>query len=206
MSTLIDLIRHGAPEGGPKYRGSLDDPLSHEGWRQMQAAVQGHPAWDAIITSPLKRCAAFAETLGTQLNIPVTLEPRLQEMSFGRWEGRTALEIMKDDRERLVLFWQDPLNHTPPGGEPLMEFHPRVDAAWRDLLAQHKDQSVLVVAHGGVIRMILSLVLQLPLQHLSRVVVEYASLSRVKMDEVEGRPMPRLVFHAGQFQAPLSSL
>ena len=199
MSTLINLLRHGEPKGGSKYRGSLDDPLSQEGWRQMQTAVQGHPPWNAIISSPLQRCAAFAEALGQQLSTPVTLEKRLQEMSFGRWEGRTATEIMADDRQRLTLFWKNPLENPPPGGEDLSNFHQRVNSAWHDLLEQYKDRSLLIVAHGGVIRMSVCQVLQMPLQHLSRVVVEYASLTQIRIDEVEGRTMPRLVFHAGRF-------
>lgn len=199
MTILIDLLRHGKPEGGQKYRGSLDDPLSPEGWQQMHASLQGHPPWHAIVSSPLQRCAAFAHEIGQNVSIPVTLEARFQEMNFGQWEGRTSAEILEDDRKRLTLFWQDPLNNPPPGGEHISDFHQRVQSAWRDLLARNEDRSLLLVAHGGVIRVILCVVLHIPLQHLSRVVVEYASLSRIKVDEVAGTPMPRLVFHAGRF-------
>lgn len=200
MATFIDLLRHGEPEGGSKYRGSLDDPLSVEGWQQMYAAVQGHPPWDAIVSSPLQRCSAFAHALGSRLHTPVMLEGGFQEMSFGSWEGRTSEDILADEGQKLVLFWRDPLNNPPPGGEYLPDFHQRVQHAWYELLAQKKDQSILLVAHGGVIRMILCLVLQMPLQYLSRVVVEYASLSRIRVDEIEGTLMPRLIFHAAQFQ------
>ncbi len=199
MATMIDLLRHGEPEGGPRYRGSLDDPLSTEGWRQMEAAVQGHPAWDAIYSSPLKRCARFAHALGQPLAIPIMVEERFQEMHFGEWEGRTSVELLANDRSRLTRFWRDPLNNPPPGGEDLRDFHRRVQSGWEALVSQHPGQSLLVVAHSGVIRMILGLVLQMPLQNLSRMVVEYASVSRIKVDEVEGQPLPRLVFHAGRF-------
>lgn len=199
MATIIDLLRHGEPEGGPKYRGSLDDPLSHEGWQQMHAAVQGHPPWSTIISSPLQRCAAFAETLGRQLDIPVIREYRLQEINFGRWEGKTAKEIMEEDHDLLTQFWHNPLDNPPPEGEPLSHFHQRVESAWLDIVENHRDRSLLVVAHGGIIRMILCLVLHIPIQNISRIVVEYASLSRVRIDLVEGKVTPRLVFHAGQF-------
>ncbi|MEO5340147.1 MAG: alpha-ribazole phosphatase family protein [Magnetococcus sp. MYC-9] len=199
MATTIDLLRHGEPEGGPKYRGSLDDPLSATGWQQMREAVQGHPPWQAIYTSPLQRCAQFAHALGDPLSIPVVTEPRWREMHFGAWEGRTSLEILEHDREPLTRFWRDPLHNPPPGGEPLQAFHRRVQEGWQELLAQRQGQSLLVVAHSGVIRMILGLVLQVPLQNLSRMVVEYASLSRIKVDEVGGQPLPRLIFHAGRY-------
>ncbi|MBF0400028.1 MAG: alpha-ribazole phosphatase family protein [Magnetococcales bacterium] len=199
MTTTIDLLRHGEPEGGPKYRGSLDDPLSAAGWQQMRAAVRGHPAWETIYSSPLQRCARFADELGQQLAIPVVRERRFQEMDFGHWEGRTSTDILATDYQGLTQFWRDPLNNPPPGGEHLATFQQRVQEGWQALVSLHRDQSLLVVAHSGVIRMILSLVLQVPLQNLSRMVVEYASVSRVRVDEVAGQPLPRLIFHAGRF-------
>ena len=54
--TLIDIIRHGEPVGGKRYRGQIDDPLSEKGWQQMRDAVAGHNPWDVIISSPLARC------------------------------------------------------------------------------------------------------------------------------------------------------
>jgi len=60
--TRFDLIRHGEPEGGKRYRGTLDDPLSATGWPQMQAAVSEQDQWDAILTSPMARCRPFAES------------------------------------------------------------------------------------------------------------------------------------------------
>ncbi|MBF0460753.1 MAG: alpha-ribazole phosphatase family protein [Magnetococcales bacterium] len=199
MATIIDLLRHGEPEGGPKYRGSLDDPLSATGWQQMRAAVQGHPTWHRIYTSPLQRCAAFADELGTRLAIPVVREDRFQEMRFGEWEGRTSIELLANDGQRLTQFWQNPLHNPPPGGEHLQDFHHRVQAAWQEMVTRHPEQSLLVVAHSGVLRMMLGSALRMPLENLSRIVVEYASVSRIKLDEVGGQPMPRLVFHAGRF-------
>ena len=199
MTTVIDLLRHGEPYGGKKYRGSLDDPLSQEGWRQMRAAIQGHPSWDSIVSSPLQRCAAFAGEVGEQLRVPVQFDERFREINFGQWEGFTAKEIMAKDRQQLTRFWQNPLDNPPPGGELISDFNQRVVAAWHQLVVQNRDQSVLLVVHGGVIRILLCEVLQTPLQHLSRFVVEYASLSRVRVDEVEGSFMPRLIFHAGRY-------
>jgi alpha-ribazole phosphatase len=202
MSTLIDLLRHGEPEGGPMYRGSLDDPLSATGWQQMEAAIQNHPPWQAIYTSPLQRCAHFAERLGTRLQLPVIRAEGFREMHFGEWEGKTTPHLLETDGERLTRFWRDPLNNTPPQGEPLQEFYQRVQTTWDKMLAAHREQSLLLVAHSGVMRMLLGgVVLNMPLQNLSRIVVEYASLSRVRIDQVRGQAMPRLIFHAAHFGA-----
>ncbi len=64
--TTVDLLRHGEPEGGNKYRGALDDPLSELGWAQMRAATGDRCPWQAIVSSPLRRCAAFARELANR--------------------------------------------------------------------------------------------------------------------------------------------
>ena len=59
--TWVDLLRHGEPVGGSRYRGQVDDALSEKGWQQMWQAVAGRGDWQQIITSPLQRCQAFIE-------------------------------------------------------------------------------------------------------------------------------------------------
>lgn len=55
--TTIDLIRHGEPVGGHRYRGhAIDDPLTERGWSQMWDGVGSCNTWDHIITSPLQHC------------------------------------------------------------------------------------------------------------------------------------------------------
>ena len=92
--TLIDLIRHGEPAGGRRYRGhGLDDPLTEKGWSQMWDAVGEFSAWQQIITSPMQRCQAFAHALGERHAIPVTVESRFKEVGFGVWEGLSHDEV-----------------------------------------------------------------------------------------------------------------
>ena len=75
-TTVIDLIRHGEPEGGVRIRGSRDDPLSDIGWSQMWSAVGQAKPWHEIVSSPLSRCAAFARELGSPLELSVHEEHR----------------------------------------------------------------------------------------------------------------------------------
>lgn len=82
-TTLVDLLRHGEPEGGRRYRGSLDDPLSDRGWDQMWRAASGDTPWDLVISSPLRRCREFAEQLSSRLQLPLTIKPDLQELGYG---------------------------------------------------------------------------------------------------------------------------
>ncbi len=189
--TLVDLIRHGEPEGGRRFRGETDDPLSETGWRQMQASVGKGESWQAIATSPLRRCAEFANTLGERLGIPVEQVPDLKEMAFGAWEGRTASDILAEGPGDLAGFWEDPENGRIPEGESLTAFRDRVVGAWQGLVARYAGHHLLIVAHGGVVRVLLTHVLGMPPGHLFRLEVAYADRSRIRVDS-HG---PRLVAH-----------
>ncbi|MBR9872111.1 MAG: alpha-ribazole phosphatase family protein [Gammaproteobacteria bacterium] len=186
MTTILDLIRHGEPEGGPMFRGSKDDPLSEQGWQQMQAAIASTDHWDAIVSSPMARCQRFAETLSEQRSIPLHIEHELREIGFGEWEGLTAEQVEEAYGDRLNRFWQDPINFIPPGGEPVPDFYDRVIHSihhWQDKLS---GQKVLVVCHGGVIRMALADVLGIPLEKsFTGFAVPYACRSRIQIDQSE---------------------
>lgn len=196
--TLIDLMRHGEPEGGRLYRGQIDHPLSELGWQQMREQVPVNTPWQQIVTSPLQRCAAFAEDLARQTGLPLAYEPRLMEIGFGDWEGKTAAELEQADKQAFFAFYDDPLHNTPPGAEPLAEFQQRILAAWQDLLSQYQQRHVLVVAHGGSIRIIMAQVLGMPLESIFRLEVPYASISRIEIMGKGPDTQAQLKFHAGQ--------
>ncbi|WP_426234901.1 alpha-ribazole phosphatase family protein [Pseudomonas sp. TWP3-2] len=176
MTLRLDLLRHGETELGGGLRGSLDDALTEKGWAQMRAAVVGQGPWDRLVSSPLQRCARFAEELGAQLDLPVTLDKDLQELHFGAWEGRSAAALMETDAEALGLFWADPYGFTPPQGEPVIEFSRRVLAAVERLHAAYAGERVLLVSHGGVMRLLLARARGLPREQLLNVEVAHASL------------------------------
>ena len=126
MTLYLDLLRHGETELGGGLRGSLDDALTATGWQQMREAVQGRGPWDRVLSSPLQRCARFAQELAERLQLPLSLEPDLQELHFGAWEGQSAAALMETDADDLGRFWADPYAFTPPGGEPVELFSLRV--------------------------------------------------------------------------------
>jgi alpha-ribazole phosphatase/probable phosphoglycerate mutase len=193
--TTIDLIRHGEPVGGIKFRGHADDPLSEQGWAQMRAAVKGDYQWQVVVSSPLQRCAEFAAELAANAGIPLETEARLKEISFGEWEGLTHQEVRQSAPDSLDRFWHDPLRCPPPGGEHLEAFNSRVMASWNELLGRHTGKKILVVAHGGVNRLILCHTLQIPMQHMFRLDVPFAGLSRIRIFGSGAEALPQLVFH-----------
>ena len=195
--TTIDLIRHGEPVGGHKYRGQSDDPLSEKGWGQMRTAVGEHRPWDAIVSSTLSRCAAFASELAQRHALPLEFDARLMEIGFGEWEGRTAAAVTALDPALLKRFWSDPLNNVPPGAELLTAFRDRVIPAWDEILTHHSGKHILIVGHAGVIRMVVRHVLDMPLQRVFRITVPNAGITRIRVESDGEQTLPTLLFHAG---------
>lgn len=175
----VDLLRHGETSGGAVYRGVGDDPLTPAGRAQMSAALADGGGWDAVVTSPLRRCAEFARAVAEQHDIPLTIDARLREMDFGAWEGRSAEQIMRDDPQCLTRFWQDPWRHPPPGAESLVRVRARVLEVWGELVA--RGQSLLVISHGGPLRVILCQLLGHPTARMLELPVPHAARCRVRL-------------------------
>jgi alpha-ribazole phosphatase/probable phosphoglycerate mutase len=182
QETRIDLLRHGEPVGGGRFRGQLDDALSEKGWEQMWTAVGDTADWQQIVTSPLLRCCEFADSLAERYQLPVHREPRFREVGFGEWEGKTRAELEQIMTGQVARFYRDPVNHRPIGAEPLEAFGARVQAGFVELLERFAGQSVLVVAHAGVIRVIMAHALDIPLASMYRIHVANAGISRIHTD------------------------
>ncbi|PSF13365.1 histidine phosphatase family protein [Marinobacter fuscus] len=195
-TTLIDLIRHGEPEGGQMFRGSKDDPLSEKGWQQMRAAVNRQDRWDVIVSSPMARCRHFAKELAEQQGLPLHIEDRLREIGFGEWEGLTADQVQKQYGDQLNKFWQDSVNFIPPGAEPVPAFSQRVLAGFEHWQAALSGKRVLIVCHGGVIRMVLASILGIPLEtSFTGFAVPYACRSRIQIDQSAHGVFRSLISH-----------
>lgn len=190
--TIIDLLRHGEPAGGRKYRGWTDDPLTDLGWAQMRKAARPPYPWDALITSPLLRCREFAEDLSRRAKLPLVVDDRLKEVGFGEWEGQTAEAIEAVQPGALKRFYQSPAKARPPNAEPLADFQARVSIALSDILRTYAEQHVLVITHAGVIRAAIGHTLHAPLHATYRTIVDYAGLTRLK--HTDERPLS-LAFH-----------
>ncbi|PPA03604.1 histidine phosphatase family protein [Pseudomonas sp. MWU12-2312b] len=182
MTLRLDLLRHGETELGGGLRGSLDDALTERGWQQMREAVLAQGPWDRLVSSPLQRCARFAEELAGRLGLPVEVQADLQELHFGAWEGQSAAALMETDADSLGLFWADPYAFTPPQGEPVAAFAARVLAAVARLHATYAGERVLLVSHGGVMRLLLAQARGLPREQLLNVEVGHGALFSLSVE------------------------
>ncbi len=187
MLTTVDFLRHGEVEGGSYYRGSTDDLLTKQGWQQMEQAVADQH-WDQVISSPLHRCLDFAQ----QLNIPLSIEPNLQEICFGDWEGKTANQINSDE---LFNFYQDPINNTPNNGESYLGFEARIKQAWEMLIENHQGKHLLIITHAGVIRSLFSILLNLSIENIFKIRVSHAGMTCFQCFQDKNEYYVSLNFH-----------
>lgn len=196
--TTVDLLRHGRCEGGEIFRGTTDVRLTAEGHAEMRRALRDYGGWQRVVSSPLRRCRAFAEPYARTLALPLAIEADLREIDFGDWEGRTHREVAATDGETLERFWADPEAVTPPNGEPIGVFRTRVAATLQRLVSEYGGSHLLVVTHGAVLRMALCHWLGLPLRSISNVAVPYAGLTRFRVYRQDGgEPWFQLVSHRG---------
>ncbi|MCL5043449.1 MAG: alpha-ribazole phosphatase family protein [Gammaproteobacteria bacterium] len=181
MTLTLDLLRHGETELGGGFRGSIDDALTAQGWQQMQDSLSGRTGWSAVVSSPLRRCADFAAGIAEANGCQLIRMPGLREMHFGDWEGRSASELMHTSAEALGEFWADPYAFTPPAAEPMVAFADRVLAAVGALPRAYPQQHLLVVTHGGVMRLLLARARGLPAKDLLQVEVPHGGLFRLRL-------------------------
>ena len=185
MTTRIDVIRHGEPVGGRRYRGhSVDDPLTDAGWQQMWDAVADRTSWQHISTSPLSRCLDFTQKLSKKLNIGYCIDDRFKEIGFGIWEGLSPDEIHSSNPDALKDFYNDPIRNRPDGAEPLESFSRRVWQAYQEIVNRHTNENVLIVAHAGVIRALTANILGMELGRVySGLKIEYGGILTSIIDE-----------------------
>lgn len=182
------LVRHGETDlnAQRRFQGRLDAPLNAQGWAQAQA-LPGCLALEPIQVAYVSDLQRAQQTLALALagrDVTVMVDPRLREINFGAWEGLTYADIQAQDGAALAAWEADMLHHAPPGGETLRQFAWRVEAALAEMQARHVDgETVLVVAHGGVLQLMLCAALRLPPTAYWQFHLKPASLSEIAFYE-----------------------
>jgi len=177
------LVRHGETDwnAAKRFQGQADIPLNRTGQRQAAAVarVLQRDTVQAIIASDLLRAQETARVIAVPLQLTVDLDSRWREMAFGDWEGLPYDVLQHRHPKRLAAWYDDPLQVAPPNGETLTHVANRVRAAWHDLRARYANQTALLVAHGGPLRILLCLALGLPPEAHWHFAVDPAALSEL---------------------------
>lgn len=190
ITTYVDIIRHGEPVGGRVFRGHTDHALTERGVTQFQQRVKrlGH-GWQQVLSSPLLRCRQSAAWLAAEQDIPLQIEPLLTEIHFGEWENQSVDSIMAE--QDISQLWQDPMNFCAPQGEPTLALQQRVLQAWQKLVSEHQGKRILVVTHGGVIRMLAQHLLELTPNALNKLSLPHAAVISFKVIDTHYQEQPQ---------------
>lgn len=182
--TRLLLVRHGETElnAQKRFQGQIDEPLNERGRYQVRALRErlADETLHAVYTSDLQRATETAAIIVAGRETAVIVDPRLRELSFGRWEGKTYAQIQAQEEETLAAWEADLVNTAPPGGETLRYFAGRVQQTLTAVHHTHTAaESVLVVAHGGVLQLMLCAALDLPPDAYWHFRLKPASLSEI---------------------------
>ncbi len=176
----IYLIRHTSVDVDSDIcYGQLDIDLSDRFPEESKEIREKLPVSmeDAVIySSPLSRCHRLASELATA---DTHFDDRLKELDFGEWEGKKWDDI---DSEKLQEWMRDFVNVSCPGGESYLDLKERV-LDWWDELLEKDNEYVVVVTHAGVIRCLLSQVLEIPLSKSFRIAIDRGNIAAISVND-----------------------
>lgn len=189
MTRLI-IVRHGQTLWNleRKYQGHSDIALTDNGLRQAEAVAArlATEKIDAVYASDLSRAFKTAQCIAAKHNLPVSLVPALREIKFGDWEGLTYEQITAQWPGMLGKLWSTPDELQIPGGESFQQLKERAYAAVEKIVADHPEQTVAIVAHGGTIGTILCAMLDIHLNHVWSIRQDNTAVNIIEY--YEGRP------------------
>ena len=161
--TRIYLLRHGevATFERRSFNGWSDVGLTPRGVSQLEDAASrlSSKPIRAVYTSDLQRSVLGGEAIAKACGVPQNILPELREKSFGVWEGLTAREASERYPEDWEKWVSDPFDNRPEKGESYREVGLRALPAVKKIVESHPGEEIVVVAHGGVNRVILAEVL-----------------------------------------------
>mgnify|MGYP000153287706 CR=1 FL=1 len=191
LRTRLLLVRHGESIWNREERiqGQADVPLSDLGRRQAEAtaAYLAGCGAAAVYASDLVRAVQTAEPIAARLGVGIATDAGLREVHFGEWEGLTLAELRQRDPDGLAAYDRDRVRNRPPGAERLEALEARVGEAMARAIARHAGETLVVVAHGGSLRALLLLLLDLPTTHHFRFITDNCGVSCVEASTLGNR-------------------
>ncbi len=198
------LVRHGQTAWNHigRIQGHSDVPLDEVGSQQAERVAHwlaqrlaSRQSLHAVYSSDLQRAARTAQVIAERLNAPLLLTPALRERDWGAWEGLTRDEVIERYPEHHFTYLYDPLGGTPPAAEPMTAFWERVQQFARMLYERYTEGELIVVGHGGSLRILLCDALAGDIQTYRRIRLDNAALSII--ERVDGRIWVALLNYTG---------
>lgn len=157
---LMILVRHGQTEWNriERFRGRADVPLNEVGLAQAEAtgrrvAEEWKPG--AVYASPLSRAVKTAEAIARHFDLPVQVDPGLADIDYGEWQGLTPEEARQIWPEQVDNWYHRPEIALIPGGETLSDLRARALQTVNELAAGHAGETIVLVGHTVINRILL---------------------------------------------------
>lgn len=153
---IVYVIRHGLTELNKKrvLNGQIDEPLAPEGIEQAKAAIEFVPKEvNHIYTSPMLRARQTAQVINEKLNLPLSVQDELREINMGSVAG-TSWDTLESGQELKRKHRSAEFDYRSLGGESAEEVRVRLIAFLKVINKKHGDGEVLLITHGGIIRIL----------------------------------------------------
>lgn len=180
-ATRLYLIRHGQVVNHHEYRynGHFDVDITPTGVEQMNRLAEflAKEPIRAMYSSDLQRAVKGARIIGKRLGLDPVMVHALREINLGRWEGLTREEAALKYPEEADFSFKDLATSKVKGGESLVDLKARVIPALREITVRHAGQSICILAHGGVNRVIISDAMGLNVGNFFKIEQDYGCLN-----------------------------
>lgn len=168
--TKVIFVRHGETtwNHSGRYQGHSDIPLNEKGLQQAELVAQrlAGKTISAIYSSDLRRALQTAEVIATQHSLFPMVLPEFREVNFGLWEGLTYEKIMAVWPEVLSEIYSKPGSTIIPEGESFYDVQRRTMIGLEKCIANHHDETIVIVSHGGTMRVLLCDALGLAIENM----------------------------------------
>jgi phosphoserine phosphatase len=166
--TIILLVRHGHVEGikPERFRGRADLALTETGQRQAELLarrVASRWAPSAILTSPLQRCVATGAAIARACGVPSEPLTGLHDIDYGAWQSLTYDDVRARNPDLFAAWFTTPHLVGFPEGESLQDVATRTASVLRFVLSRNAADTLVLVAHDSVNRVMLTQILDMPL-------------------------------------------
>lgn len=158
------LVRHGecSEEKGIYLGSGSDVSINRLGMTQIETIglalkrqIEGVNT--LMFSSSLRRSIESSDILSKELDIIPIIDSRLNEINFGLWEGLNYEQIMARWSGIATVWYNNPMDITPPSGEPFTKFYTRIKSFLSELVSKYNDENIILVTHGGVIQLLLTI-------------------------------------------------
>lgn len=187
-ATRLYLIRHGEVANAidkKVYNGQFDVDLSPKGYKQMEdvAGFLSDKPIRAVYSSDLRRTVIGAGMIAYKHNLKTIKKRDLREKDFAKWEGLAYDQVAERYPDEWEAWLTDPVTSRPGGGETYIEVEKRVVPEMEKIISGHRGEEIVILAHGGVNRIILCHALGLDIRYIFRIEQGYSAINIIDFFE-----------------------